>query len=71
MDEPETKEDSSEYSSSKAPETREEAEEHTSEPDGRLLPGGPLGTPRPTGMSGLDREQVPSEGRPDEKKRSD
>ena len=58
--------DTSEYSSSEAPETAEHAKEIASHPDGRLLPGGRRGTPDPTGMSGLDREQVPSE-----KKRSD
>ncbi len=63
--------DTSEYSSSTAPETAAHAEELVSEPDTRLLPGGPRGTPDPTGMSGLDREQVPSEARADDKKRSD
>jgi hypothetical protein len=71
MDAPEKKQDASEYSSSKAPETREEAEEQTSEPDSRLLPGGPLGTPYPTGMSALEHEEVPTEGHPDGKKRGE
>jgi hypothetical protein len=71
MDEPKKKDDTSEYSSSKAPDIRDQAEEQTSQPDSRLLPGGPHGTPGPTGMSALDREQVPSLGRPDDKKRSD
>lgn len=65
------KDDTSEYSSSKAPETREQADEKTSQPDDRLLPGGALGTPEATGMSGLDRAQVPNEARADDKKRSD
>ena len=57
--------------SSKAPETSEHAEERKTKVDERLNPGGPLGTPDPTGMSALDREQVPNRGLPDEKKRSD
>jgi hypothetical protein len=55
------KDDTSEYSSSKAPETQVHAEEKASEPDERLLPGGPRGTPNPTGMSGLDHDMVPNE----------
>ena len=62
------KDDTSEYSSSKAPDTREHAEEKKSRPDDRLTPGGSLGTPGPTGMSALDRQEVPNEARPDEKK---
>jgi hypothetical protein len=65
------KDDTSEYSSSKAPETKEQAEERKPTPDDRLLPGGAMGTPEPTGMSALDRDQVPNEARADEKKRSD
>jgi hypothetical protein len=65
------KDDTSEYSASKAPETSEHREERKSQPDQRLIPGGPLGTPGPTGMEGLDREHLPNEARPDEKKRSD
>jgi hypothetical protein len=56
----EQKKDTSEYSASKAPDTREHGEETTSEPDTRLEPGGPLGTPEPTGMSALDPEDVPA-----------
>ena len=65
------KDDTSEYSSSKAPDTREHAEEQKTKRDDRLTPGGSLGTPDPTGMSALDRGEVPNEARPDEKKRSD
>jgi len=65
------KDDTAEYSSSKAPDTREHAEERKSQPDGRLIPGGPLGTPDPTGMEGLDRALRPDEARGDERKRSD
>ena len=65
------KDDTSEYSSSKSPETREHAEERKTKVDDRLEPGGPLGTPEPTGMSGLDREQVPNRAVPDDRKRSD
>ena len=71
MAEEKRKDDTSEYSSSNAPETAEHAEELASEPDTRLLPGGPRGTPEGTGMSGLDREQVPNGAQADEKKRSD
>ena len=71
MPDPKKKDDTSEYSSSKAPETSEHAEERKTKVDERLNPGGPLGTPDPTGMSALDREQVPNRGLPDEKKRSD
>lgn len=63
--------DTSEYSSSKAPETREHAEERTTVVDERLKPGGALGTPDATGMSGLDRDQVPNGARADDRKRSD
>ena len=55
------KEDSSEYSASKAPETKAEAEEKTSQPDERLLPGGPRGTPDPTGVSALDHDMASNE----------
>jgi hypothetical protein len=65
------KDDTSEYSSSKAPETKAHAEEREPRRDERLLPGGAMGTPEPTGMSALDRDQVPNEARADEKKRSD
>ena len=55
------KEDTSEYSSTKAPETREHAEERDHEVDPRLLPGG--AEPRthtPQGIAGLDRDTVPN-----------
>ena len=71
MADPKKKDDTSEYSSSKAPQTRDHAEEHKTKVDERLNPGGPLGTPDPTGMSALDREQVPNRALPDDKKRSD
>jgi hypothetical protein len=54
------KKDTSDYSASKAPETREHADETESQPDRRLEPGGPLGTPAPTGMSGMDPRDVPA-----------
>jgi hypothetical protein len=54
--------DTSEYSSSKAPETRKEAEEPYEFSDTRLIPGG--AEPRThtdQGMAGLDRDTVPSQ----------
>ena len=71
MADPHKKDDTSEYSASKAPETRQHAEERRTTPDDRLQPGGALGTPDPTGMSALDRDTVPSGAQADEKKRSD
>jgi len=71
MPDPKKKDDTSEYSSSKAPETSEHAEERKTKVDERLEPGGPLGTPDPTGMSALDRDQVPNGALPDPRKRSD
>jgi hypothetical protein len=54
------KDDTSEYSSSKAPETRREAEEPDTFSDTRLIPGGAQPrTDTPQGMAGLDREQTP------------
>jgi hypothetical protein len=44
------------------PETRREAEEETTR-DFRLTPGGRHGSTEPIGMSALDRDDVPSEGR--------
>jgi hypothetical protein len=49
-----------EYSASKAPETRKHAEEKETEHDPRLQPGGEHGSPKPQGMSALDREEVPT-----------
>jgi hypothetical protein len=63
--------DTSEYSASKAPETGEHAEERTTTVDERLQPGGARGTPEATGMSSLDRDQVPNGARADDRKRSD
>jgi hypothetical protein len=54
--------DTSEYSSTKAPETRKEAEERDEFSDPRLIPGG--AEPRShtdQGMAGLDRDTVPSQ----------
>ena len=54
--------DTSEYSSTKAPETRKEAEEREDDfSDPRLIPGG--AEPRThtlQGMAGLDRDTVPN-----------
>jgi hypothetical protein len=71
MADPKKKDDTSEYSSSKAPETREHAEERDTAIDARLQPGGAHGTPDPTGMSGLDRDEVPNGATADPRKRSD
>jgi hypothetical protein len=52
--------DTSEYSSTKAPETAEYAEERDPTVDSRLIPGG--AHPRSDtqqGMAGLDRDDVP------------
>jgi hypothetical protein len=54
------KNDSSEYSASKAPETRREAEETESVADPRLIPGGRHGAPVDIGMSAMDRSDVPN-----------
>jgi hypothetical protein len=54
------KEDTSDYSASKAPETRREAEERETTPDDRLMPGGAQGSAADAGMSGMDRKDVPS-----------
>jgi len=55
--------DTSEYSSSKAPETRQEAEEKHPYSDMRLIPGGRLGTPIQIGISAMERSDVPSGAR--------
>jgi hypothetical protein len=54
------KNDTGAYAPTKAPETREHAEEKKTEPDSRLKPGGAHGSPVPTGMDALDRDQVPN-----------
>ena len=54
--------DTTAYSGSKAPETRQHAEEKETVRDFRLIPGGKHGAPAEVGMSGMDREDVPSEG---------
>ena len=64
------KDDTSEYAPSKAPDTREHAEEAATERDNRLMPGGAHGTDADPGMSSLDRDEVPSGARADEKKQS-
>ena len=54
--------DTSEYSSTKAPDTRDAAEERDEFSDSRLIPGG--AEPRThtqQGMAGLDRDTVPNE----------
>lgn len=66
---PDRTKDTSEYAPSKAPDTRQHAEERTTESDDRLQPGGPRGTPQPTGMSALDRDAVPNGANKDEKLR--
>ena len=64
--------DTTDYSASKAPETRREAEERESTPDARLIPGGANGSPSDVGMSGMDREDVPSRAaKPDQLKAGD
>jgi hypothetical protein len=54
------KNDTSAYAPTTAPETSDHAEEKKSQPDTRLHPGGAHGTPMPTGMEALDRDEVPS-----------
>lgn len=54
------KNDTGAYAPTKSPETREHAEEEQSQPDSRLHPGGAQGSPMPTGMEGLNRDDVPS-----------
>ncbi|MEP6917695.1 MAG: hypothetical protein ABJC89_18740 [Acidobacteriota bacterium] len=53
------KQDTSEYSASKAPETVEQTEEKKPPTDDRLQPGGAHGAAVPTGMSAMDPEDVP------------
>lgn len=52
--------DTSEYSSSLADETRPLAEGRESTGNSRLIPGGEEGSEEDPGMSGMDREDVPS-----------
>jgi hypothetical protein len=54
------KADTTDYSASKAPETVEHAENKELPSDHRLEPGGPRGTRKGTGMSGMDPEDVPA-----------
>lgn len=60
-------EDTTEYSSSKAPDTRTHAEERESVIDSRLMPGGAHGARVDPGMSGLDRDTVPGVLKGDER----
>jgi hypothetical protein len=53
--------DTAAYAPTKSPDTTEHAEEKTSQPDPRLHPGGAHGSPMPTGMEGLDRDDVPNQ----------
>jgi hypothetical protein len=55
-----TQEKASEYSASKAPETQQAAIGRVSPPDTRLIPGGAHGSAADVGMSGMNREDVPS-----------
>ena len=55
-----TQEKASEYSASKAPETQQAATGRVSSPDIRLFPGGAHGASADVGMSGMNREDVPS-----------
>ena len=54
------KDDTAEYSASKAPDTKAHAEERDAHGDARLIPGGAHGSPADVGMSNMDREAVPS-----------
>ena len=55
--------DTAEYSATKAPETRREAEEQETVRDFRLIPGGKRGSENAIGMSAMDRDDVPCEGK--------
>jgi hypothetical protein len=55
------KNDTAAYAPTKSADTKEHAEEKTSQPDPRLHPGGAHGSPMPTGMEGLDRDDVPNQ----------
>jgi hypothetical protein len=54
------KDEASEYSASKAPETRRAVVGRVSPEDPRLIPGGAHGSAADVGMSGMNREDVPS-----------
>jgi hypothetical protein len=60
--------DTSEYSSTKSPDTRKHAEERDEHHDARLIPGGPDGAEGDPGMSGVDPDAMPSEGKRDAQK---
>ncbi len=60
---PGDKNDTSEYSASKAPETKVNAEERDAVHDPRLQPGGRHGTPVDPGMASLNRDDVPGKAR--------
>jgi hypothetical protein len=55
--------DTAEYSATKAPETRREAEEKETVRDFRLIPGGKRGVETAVGMSAMDRDDLPGEGK--------
>jgi hypothetical protein len=55
-----TKEKAGEHSASKAPETQQAATGPVSPADARLTPGGAHGSAADVGMSGMNREDVPS-----------
>ena len=52
--------DTASYSASKAPETQAEMGGRDSTGDPRLIPGGLHGAPHDVGMSGMERDDVPS-----------
>jgi hypothetical protein len=54
--------DTGAYSASKAPETLKEAQDREHPSDERLVPGGEQGSDEGIGMSGLDRDELPSGG---------
>jgi hypothetical protein len=59
-DEVATRNDTADYSATKAPENREHVESTAPVQDFRQKPGGAHGTPAEVGMSGLHRRDVPS-----------
>jgi hypothetical protein len=64
------KNDTAEYSSTKAPETRPAAEQREERQDATLIPGGPLGSPTAQGMAGLDRDDQVGGGEQEPKQTS-
>jgi hypothetical protein len=53
--------ETSDYSATVAPENREHVTSQTTTADPSLIPGGTHGAPADPGMSGLHREDVPSQ----------